>query len=76
MDVEKRMNLSLDAIIKQKSSKRPTKGKIAAGKGRGKVKIANVTSQVALCLKISFLHFGLGIAATQFYACFLNLEPC
>ncbi len=50
MDVEKRMNLSLDDIIKEKGKAKP---KRSAGtqngsvKGRGKVKIANLSSQVS-----------------------------
>jgi len=48
MDVEKRMNLSLDAIIKEKSKPKGSVGskRTPAVKGRGKVKIANISARV------------------------------
>jgi len=48
MDVEKRMNLSLDAIIKEKTQPRKPAGskKAPAVKGRGRVKIANLSDKV------------------------------
>lgn len=48
MDVEKRMALSLDQIIKQKSGKGKQEAQKGPGKkGRGKVKIAKLSGQVA-----------------------------
>lgn len=47
MDVEKRMGLSLDQIIQQKSAKGKQEGGKGPGKkGRGKVKIAKLSGQV------------------------------
>ena len=47
MDVEKRMALSLDQIIQQKSGKSKQESKRAPSKkGRGKVKIAMLSGQV------------------------------
>ena len=52
MDVEKRMALSLDQIIKQKSGREKENGNRGPGKkGRGRVKIAKLSDQVKTAIK-------------------------
>lgn len=49
MDVEKRMNLSLDAIIKQSGDKgRSGRGRSQGAKGRGKAQVEKPSIQVTL----------------------------
>ena len=58
MDVEKRMTLSLDQIIQQKSGKGKQDGDRGSGKkGRGKVKIARLSGQVTIDITQAF-HRG------------------
>jgi hypothetical protein len=87
MDVEKRMNLSLDAIIKEKSKPKGSGGskRTPAVKGRGKVNIANLRlrvrqtrqkGSVKFCSKISVAHLSKLGSALECLRSFMSCSTC